>query len=54
MRLNPRPLNAHLPDVRDSRLTFARLRRPTRLPTVVPTTRVRRYLHRLIWLFGGG
>ena len=54
MRLNPQPVIAHLPDARDSRLTFARLRRPTRLPTVVPSTAARRYLQRLIWMFGGG
>jgi hypothetical protein len=35
-------------------LNGARLRRPTRLPTVVPTTPFGRCLHRLGWLFGGG
>jgi hypothetical protein len=31
----------------------ARRRRQASLPTLVPTTRVGRYLHRLAWLFGG-
>lgn len=47
-------LKASLPTVRGSGLARARLRRPTKLPTVVPTTSMGRYLHRLRWLFGGG
>ena len=35
-----------------SRLTHARLRRPTRLPMHFATTRLGRYLDRLRWLFG--
>jgi hypothetical protein len=33
--------------------SIRRMRRPTRLPTVVPTTTWGRYLHRLLWMFGG-
>ena len=54
MRLIPvhtkrRPLAA-----RDLLLTGARLRRPTKLPTVVPTTLLARWLRRLGLLIGGG
>jgi len=35
------------------RLDPVRLRRPTPLPIVVPTTSFGRYLQRLRWLFGG-
>jgi hypothetical protein len=42
-----------LPPVSASRLTFRRLRRPTRTPSVVATTSLGRYLDRLRWLFGG-
>jgi hypothetical protein len=44
---------APLPALAGSRLTSARLRRPTPLPTVVPTTLTGRWLLRLAWLFGG-
>lgn len=54
MRLIPAETKVRLPAARDSRLTGARLRRPTSLPTVVPTTLLGRYLRRLEWLFGGG
>ena len=36
-----------------SRLTHARLRRPTRLPGPLATTLWGRYLGRLRWLMGG-
>ena len=35
------------------RLTASRLRRPSCLPTLVPTRQWDRYLQRLLWLFGG-
>ena len=38
---------------RSSRLTFKRLRRPTRLPTIGSAYGFGRYLERLNWLFGG-
>lgn len=42
-----------LPVVASARLTSARLRQPTPLPTVVATTKASRWLLRLNWLFGG-
>jgi hypothetical protein len=53
MRLIPVQAKVRLPAARDARLTGSRLRRPTRLPTIVPTTPFGRYLRRLSWLFGG-
>jgi hypothetical protein len=51
MQLDPRqPL--HLP-LGGSRLTYQRLRRPTRLPTLGGGWTLSRYLDRLSWLFGG-
>lgn len=48
-----RPRSSVLPSSSDSRLSHARLRQPTRLPTAVASTAVGRYLNRLRWLFGG-
>ena len=42
-----------LPPTHASRLTFKRLRSPTRMPSVVQTTSLGRYLDRLKWLFSG-
>ena len=41
------------PSLGIKRLTASRLRRPSRLPTLVPTRGWDRYLQRLLWLFGG-
>jgi hypothetical protein len=54
MRLINAPLKARAPDTRGAHSTVARLRRPTKLPTVLPTTSLGRYLQRLHWLFGRG
>jgi hypothetical protein len=43
----------HLPTSVQSRLTYRRLRRPTRLPTAPSHGAVHRYLDRLRWLFAG-
>jgi len=42
-----------LPTSVPSRLTYKRLRRPTRLPTALSQGSVYRYLDRLRWLFVG-
>jgi hypothetical protein len=48
------PRTTSLPTVGQSRLRKPRLRRPTPLPSVIPTRSIDRYIQRLMWLFGGG
>ena len=52
MLLDPRQL-LQLPVGSESRLTFKRLRRPTRLPTQASKSLLGAYLDRLSWMFGG-
>jgi hypothetical protein len=52
MLLAPRH-QLQLPQTGGSRLTYQRLRRPTRLPSMNGQSALSRYLDRLSWLFGG-
>jgi hypothetical protein len=54
MRMINAQLKARVPDARGAGSVGARMRRPTKLPTVLPTTAFGRYLQRLHWLFGRG
>jgi hypothetical protein len=53
MRTGELPHKGNLPQLIASRRTFRKLHRPTRMPTVISTTLIGRYLDPLRWLFGG-